>query len=111
MLASQWGNGGVEVLSTPHLVGLFEQTAIMALEGQLAEGESTVGTVVNIRHLKASPLGASVTVVAEVTEIDRRRLVFKVEARNEDGTVVGDGLHERFVINRQRFTEKTYGGG
>lgn len=110
MLASQWGSGSAEVLSTPHLVGLFEQTAIRALEGQLEKGESTVGTAVNIRHLKASPLGETVTVTAEVTEIDRRRIIFKVQAHNTDGALAGEGTHDRFTINLQRFTEKTYGG-
>lgn len=109
MLASKWGGGGTAVLSTPHLVGLFEGTASRAIAGHLNEGQVTVGTAVNIRHLKPSPEGEAVTVTAEVIEIDRRRVVFRVQTLNEDGAVAGEGTHDRFVVDRQRFTDKSLG--
>ncbi len=105
MAASHWGNEGVEVLATPTLVGLFEATAVRAIKEQLAPGESTVGTVVNIRHLKATPVGDTVTLTAEVAEVDGRRVVFRVRGEDSEG-LIGEGTHERFVVDLERFMAK-----
>ncbi len=108
MAADRWGNEGVHVLSTPHLVGLFEQTAVLSIKDLLAPGQSSVGTVVNIRHLKATPVGASVTLTAEVTEVDRRRVTFRVRAEDSGG-VAGEGVHERFIVDLEQFLARVYG--
>ena len=88
----------VRVLSTPDMIRLIEQTAIEAVAPHLAPGQATVGTRVDIAHLAATPVGMSVTITVELTEIDRRRLGFRVAVRDELDEV-GKGTHERFIID------------
>jgi predicted thioesterase len=107
MTADKWGNAGVEVLATPHLVGLFEATAVRAIEVALGPGQSTVGTVVNIRHLKATPVGEIVTLTAEVIEVDGRRVTFRVRAEDSGG-LAAEGTHERVLVELERFLQKVY---
>jgi predicted thioesterase len=71
----------------------------------LDDGFDSVGTVVNIKHLAATPLGMSVTFNAEILEVNERRVMCKVEAFDEREKV-GEGLHERFVINVERFAAR-----
>jgi fluoroacetyl-CoA thioesterase len=105
MTADKWGNPGVLVLATPHLVGLFEGAAVRALRGQLEPGQSSVGTHVDIRHLKATPVGDTVTLSAEVTAIDGRRITFRVTAEDSGG-MAGEGTHERVLIDLERFMQR-----
>lgn len=107
MAADRWGNDGVQVLSTPDLVGLFEAACGLAIKDAFAPGESSVGTQVNVRHLKATPVGDTVTVVAEVTEVDGRRIVFQVSALDSTGPI-GEGMHERVLVDLERFLRKVY---
>ena len=93
------------VLSTPRMISYMERTAHQALLPYLAEGQTSVGTVVNIRHLGATPVGMQVRFRAELLEVDRRRLRFKVEAWDEMEKV-GEGEHERFIIDQVRFDER-----
>jgi len=86
------------VLSTPDMIRLVEQTAIEAVAPHLAPGQATVGTRVDIAHLAATPVGMSITIAVELTEVDRRRLGFRVEVRDELDEV-GKGSHERFIID------------
>jgi len=88
----------IRVLSTPDMIRLIEQTAIEAIAPCLGPGQSSVGTRVDIAHLAATPVGMSVTITVEVTEVDRRRIGFRVEARDELDEA-GKGTHERFVID------------
>lgn len=88
----------IRVLSTPDMIRLIEQTAIMATQPYLAEGQATVGTRVDVAHLAATPVGMTLTITVELTELDRRRLGFKVEVRDELDEC-GKGTHERFVID------------
>ena len=90
----------IRVLATPEMVRLIEQTAIQCVQPHLGPGQTTVGTLVNVRHLAATPEGMTVTVTVELTEVDRRRLGFRVEVHDEVEKV-GDGTHERFVIDRE----------
>jgi predicted thioesterase len=87
----------IRVLSTPDMIRLVEQTAIAAVQPCLAEGQATVGTRVDIAHLAATPVGMTVTITVEVTEVDRRRLAFRVEVRDELDEA-GKGTHERFIV-------------
>ena len=89
----------IRVLATPEMVRLIEQTAIHCVQAHLGPGQTTVGTVVNVRHLAATPEGLTVTITVELTEVDRRRLAFRVEVRDEVEKV-GEGAHERFVVDR-----------
>lgn len=99
------GSGIVEVYATPMMIALMEKTCSTAVEPYLEEGESTVGTLVNVTHSAATPVGMNVYCDCELIEIDRRRLVFKVTAYDERG-VIGEGVHERFVINKEKFQAK-----
>jgi fluoroacetyl-CoA thioesterase len=103
--AASVGAGGVEVFGTPMMIALMENAAWQAVAEHLDEGYVTVGTLVNVKHLAATPLGQKVRATAELIEIDRRRLVFKVEAYDERQKI-GEGLHERFAVNLERFMQK-----
>ena len=88
----------IRVLSTPDMIRLIEQTAIEAVAPCLAPGQATVGTRVDVAHLAATPVGMTVTISVELVEIDRRRLGFKVEVRDELDEA-GKGTHERFIVD------------
>ena len=88
----------IRVLSTPDMIRLIEQTAIEAVAPTLGPGQATVGTRVDVAHLAATPVGMTVTIVVELTEIDRRRLAFRVEVRDELDEAA-KGTHERFIID------------
>jgi predicted thioesterase len=102
MTADRWGNTGVMVLATPHLVGLLEGVAVRAIADQLEPGWSTVGTHIDLRHLKATPVGDTLMLSAEVTQVDGRRVTFHVKAEDSGG-VAGEGSHERVLIDLARF--------
>ena len=104
--AAAVGAGGVEVFATPMMIALMENAAWQAVADHLDEGLVTVGTLVNVRHLAATPLGQRVRATAELIEIDGRRLVFKVEAYDEKQKI-GEGIHERFIVHLQRFLQRT----
>ncbi len=88
----------IRVLSTPDMIRLIEQTAIEAVVPCLAPGQATVGTRVDVAHLAATPVGMSVTITVELVEIDRRRLGFRVEVRDELDEAA-KGTHERFIVD------------
>ncbi|MGH7390574.1 MAG: thioesterase family protein [Candidatus Rokuibacteriota bacterium] len=88
----------IRVLSTPDMIRLIEQTAIEAVQPGLAPGQATVGTRVDVAHLAATPVGMTVTITVELTEVDRRRLAFRVEVRDELDAA-GRGTHERFIVD------------
>lgn len=103
--AAHIGSGTVGVLSTPSMIAFIEITARTLLDAHLPEGSSTVGTRVDIRHLQASRVGASIKVKAEVIEVDRRAVTLQVDAW-EGEKHIGSGRHERFVIDMERFLRK-----
>jgi fluoroacetyl-CoA thioesterase len=103
--ASRWGSGGLPVFSTPALVGLMEGTALTALAGHLAPGQTTVGGHIDVHHLAATPVGLKVRARAELTAIEGRRLVFKVQAWDEV-ELIGEADHERFVVDEAKFMAK-----
>ncbi len=104
--AATAGSGGQRVFSTPHMVALMEQTAWSSVEPFMEEGKTTVGTHLDIAHLSASPVGAHIICESELTEIDRKRLVFKVKA-SDDAGLIGEGTHERFIIDIEKFMSNT----
>ena len=101
MLASAVGSGSLEVLATPWLVALMEAAACAALEGTLEAGQTSVGVRLDVRHLAPTPLGVTVRARAELTEVDGRRLVFRVEA-HDAAERIGEGTHERTIVDGQR---------
>jgi fluoroacetyl-CoA thioesterase len=88
----------LRVLSTPDMIRLIEQTAIEAVAPGLAPGQATVGTRVDVAHLAGTLVGMTVTITVELVEIDRRRLGFRVEVRDELDEA-GKGTHERFIVD------------
>jgi fluoroacetyl-CoA thioesterase len=93
------------VLATPIMVLVMENAALNAVRAYLEPGESALGTVVDVRHLAATPVGQHVTAEAEVTEVDGRRIVFAVTARDEIEEI-GKGIHERMVVDLRRLTQR-----
>ena len=105
LLARNIGGGLVKVYATAMMIALIEKAAVYSVEPYLEEGQGTVGTHVNVSHCSATPLGMKVWAETELIEIDRRKLVFKVAAYDERG-LIGEGLHERFIIDNERFQAK-----
>jgi fluoroacetyl-CoA thioesterase len=105
MTADRFGNTGVQVLATPMLVSYFELAAHQLAMPALGPGQGTVGSHIDIRHLAATPIGMRVTFRATLTERDGRRLLFRVQA-DDEREHVGEGTHERFVVDMQRFMER-----
>lgn len=105
--AEKVGSGSLPVFATPMMVALMEKAACKALENNLDEGSTTVGTKVDVEHVAATPVGMEVTVTATVTAVDGRKISFSVEAFDEAG-LIGKGAHDRFVVGAEKFTAKTY---
>ena len=106
LLACHIGSGTVRVFATPLMITLMERTCRLSVQPYLDEGFETVGTHVNVSHVSATPEGMKVWCDSELVEIDGRRLVFKIVARDGRG-IIGEGIHERFVVNVARFQAKT----
>lgn len=100
--AAAMGAGGVRVFGTPVMIGLMENAAWQLVQPEMNDGETTVGTLVNVRHLAATPVGARVVATAELVEIDGRRLVFHVTA-HDGRQLIGEGTHERARVLLDRF--------
>lgn len=103
--AKAFGSGAALVFATPMMIGLMETASMNAVEKILPEGFSTVGISVNVKHISATAVGKKVWAESELIEIDRKRLVFKVDAYDEDKKI-GEGTHERFIINEKEFMNK-----
>jgi fluoroacetyl-CoA thioesterase len=103
--AAKLGSGLVPVFGTPALVGLMEAAAVKALEGYLSKHQTTVGGRIDVRHLAATPVGMTVRARAELTAIESRKLTFQIEAWDEMEKV-GEALHERFVIDKEKFVAR-----
>ena len=103
--AAAIGSGSVEVFATPWMVAMMELSACNALAPYYDAGQSSVGTKLDVSHDAATPVGMQVCAEAEVLEVDRRRIVLKVTAWDEAG-VIGQGTHERFLINAEKFLAK-----
>lgn len=106
--AVAYGSGGVSVFATPAMIGLMEKAALTSVEPLLDSGMTTVGTRVDVQHLAATPIGMVVTAESELVEIEGKRLVFRVEARDEV-EAVGRGTHERYIVPEQKFLGKAAG--
>ncbi|WP_427170885.1 thioesterase family protein [Fusobacterium nucleatum] len=103
--AAKAASGAVEVLATPFMIAWMEEASLHLAQKELEDGLTTVGTEVNIKHLKGTLVGKTVKIVSILKEIDRKKLVFDVEVL-EDGVVVGTGNHTRFIIDPIKFYEK-----
>src|SRR3954468_3564020 len=100
--APRVGSGAVRVLATPVMINLFEAAALAAIEHLLPAGHQSLGTILNVRHIAATPVGMRVVATATVEKIDGRTVHFRLEARDER-ELIGDGTHERVVVNVAKF--------
>src|SRR5258705_12628304 len=103
--APRVGSGLVHVLATPVMINLFEAAALDAVDKHLPAGYQSLGTILNVRHIAATPVGMKVFSVARIIKIEGRTVHLFVEARDEK-EVIGDGLHERVVVNVEKFSER-----
>ena len=103
--AKTMGSGTLDVFATPALVALMEETCWRSVADELEEGCGTVGTLLEIKHTAPTPVGMEVICESVLTEVDGRRLVFEVTAHDAKG-VVGEGSHERFIIQNEKFQAK-----
>jgi predicted thioesterase len=103
--ASAVGSGLVPVFATPYMLALIENSAVNALAPHLAEGEGSVGTHLNVSHESATPIGMKVWAESELTAVNGKELTFSVAAYDEAG-LIGQGTHQRFIINVERFMAK-----
>lgn len=100
--APRVGSGRVHVLATPVMINLIEAAALQAIEHLLPEGTQSLGTVLNVRHIAATPVGMSVEARVRVERVDGRTVFFSV-AVSDEKEAVGDGTHERVVVNVEKF--------
>lgn len=99
------GSGLVPVFATPAMIALMENAAVNAVQETLEEGQGTVGTLLNVSHDAATPVGMKVWAEAEVTAVEGRKLTYTVTAFDEAGPI-GKGEHQRFIIQADRFLAK-----
>ena len=99
------GSGTLDVFATPAMIALMEETAWKSVAEELEEGCGTVGIHLDVSHDAPTPLGMTVTCESELIAIDGRKLTFRVEAKDERGTI-GKGVHERFIVNDEKFQAK-----
>ena len=104
-LASVMKSGSLDVLATPQMIAWMEEAACLCLD--LDQGKTSVGISMNVSHDMASPLGATITIEAKMVNVDGRKIDFEVQAF-QDGKSIGKGVHSRFVVDAQKFMDKTY---
>ena len=103
--ASAMGSGDLQVFATPSMVALMENAAMSAITEYLPDGSTTVGVKVDVSHIRATPLDVEVSATATVVEVEGRKVIFKVEAFDVKG-LIGEGVHERFIVDREKFLSK-----
>lgn len=103
--AAKIGSGDMPVLATPAMMALMENAAMLAVSDELPDGSSTVGGHIESTHLRPSAIGAEIKATATLEKVDGRKLYFKVEAYDGD-TLIGEGKHLRFIVDRQKFMSK-----
>lgn len=103
--AASVGSGSLQVFATPAMIALMEKASCLAIADYLDEGSTSVGTMVNIEHLSATPLGSTVNVESVVTAVNGRQISFEVTASDNAGPI-GKGTHDRFVVDAERFMTK-----
>ena len=103
--AARYGSGLIEVFATPAMIGLMESTAQQSIQHLLDDGLITLGTEVNIRHLKATPVGMKVNCKSKLIPIEGKKLLFEVNASDETG-IIGNGTHTRYIVDAEKFMAK-----
>ena len=101
------GSGDMEVFATPMMIALMENAAAACIAEQIGEENTSVGTMISVSHVSATPIGMKVEATAELVNVEGRRYEFKVMAEDERG-LIGEGTHSRVSVNREKFYNKTY---
>lgn len=104
--AKALGSGKLDVLSTPYMIACMENTAMKLADASLTLPQDTVGTFIKVYHNKAALVGNKITYTAIVTDIENRKITFKIEAVNEKNEQIGTSIHERFIVDSERFMKK-----
>lgn len=99
------GSGDMEVFATPAMVALMENAAMLAVAAALPDGATTVGASMQTSHIKPSGIGAMVSATARLVSVEGRKLTFEVSATDDEG-VIGEGLHIRYIVDKERFMAK-----
>lgn len=107
--ASAVGSGNVEVLATPRLLALMEAATVEAGTPELAPGQTSVGTRIQIEHMRPSPVGAEVTIHARLAEVNGRQMRFEVAAEHADGTLIASGQVTRAIVDANKFMARATG--
>ena len=108
MTAASMSSGALEVFATPMMISYMETVSFNCAQEWLEEGWTTVGVAVNITHDAATPVGRKVRFDCKLEAIDRRKLTFSVIATSDNGTVIGKGMHDRFIVESEKFMTKMY---
>ncbi len=103
--ARSYGSGLVDVFATPAMIALMENTALESIQSFIPEGFTTVGTEINVKHLKATPIGMKVTGESFIREVKYPKIVFEVHVWDEKG-LIGIGTHTRVIVDEKQFMEK-----
>lgn len=106
MLAINVGSGNVSALATPTLITFMEDASLRCLQEFLPNEMTSVGTEINIKHTNATPRGMMVTVTSTIIAVNGRAITFELSAKDSVGPI-GEGTHERFIVNTKTFNEKT----
>lgn len=105
LTAGRMGSGSLAVFATPAMLALMEKTAYTSVEEYLEPGWGSVGTSVELQHVAASPVGMKIVCDSELVRVEGRKLVFSVEAYDQQG-LIGKAVHERFLVENETFQEK-----
>ena len=103
--AATMKSGELRVYATPAMIALMEQAAYKSIADELKDGQGSVGTLMNVQHIAATPVGMQVRAESELLAVEGRKLTFRVEAFDERGKI-GEGIHERFLVDNQKFQQK-----
>jgi predicted thioesterase len=103
--APRVGSGKIRVLATPVMINLIEAAALKAAEHLLPDGHQSLGTLLNVKHVAATPVGMKIKAIATVTKVEGRNIFFDVAAEDEKEEI-GGGTHERVVVNVERFDRR-----
>ncbi len=107
-LASRWGSGKACVYATPCMIAFMELTSTKLIDQFLENDEITVGTMVNIRHLKSSPVGAKIRCHAKIIKVSGKSITLEVNCYMNDNVLIGTGTHGRFIVEKNNFEKKCY---
>jgi len=100
------GSGDMDIFATPALAALMENAAMKAVAESLPEGNTTVGAKLDINHLKPSAIGETISATALLAEVDGKKLTFTLKAENSHGLIIGEGIHIRYIVEKEKFLSK-----